>query len=492
VNWSVGEGDDESIDEEAWWNEEDEAKWGAVLNPILSRVRKDNGGAVRFKDVPPAVALDSDGEPDASMDGDAADGGSSGAEETPEQVDGGDDGGEEGDDDDDDDDGIAEEDKFDLLDVLDAKDAMARQRNAPTRTTRAAHSRDDDEEEGEEEEEEESEDGDSSGDEGDSADDTEAEAQAAALRRMMEELDGAEGRAAGRQRGPRKGPRLPELADATMGVADNEFGTAGGEGDAAGRTGGAPAEVSLATVMAAIQSDPSARKAAGGVQKQMERLLASNIASAVGSKRKRGGDANPEDGVGLASLAPLAKPVSVPARQRAEREVAYDAVRKDVGTWTELIQINRQAPHLAFSAETDGKVGVRADGYSTLKMATQYTPQSEFEAAVAEALLSTGLGGLAGIGAGDVQVAHREMQQQLRQAAKRRRLEGGETEGMGDAEGDAGDSGDDLAAAELDAEAFEGRQKELARMRALLFYDEIKRRRQNKIKSKAYRKLKAR
>jgi U3 small nucleolar RNA-associated protein 14 len=281
----------------------------------------------------------------------------------------------------------------------------------------------------------------------------------------------------------------------------------------------------------------------GQLQRRLEQLTGAGVTAAATGASKRRGRASEHSAAGLlGGVGPLQPLPSATAVAKAGRGEAYVAASRHVSRWNELVQINRRAPHLSFSAEAaqhsgfgpGGAAGAAAGSASAL--AARFTPASEFEAAVAEALTASGLAALpatstagAGSGQGDAAVLAgergelrrlmREAEEAAaengpdgRQGRKTRKLvavgglaataaaagagdpgsdgEQDEEDGEGGVGGVAAD--DPLPVAALDPRTFRQRSAALARMRSLLFNEERKRARQNRIKSKTYRALKGR
>jgi U3 small nucleolar RNA-associated protein 14 len=206
------------------------------------------------------------------------------------------------------------------------------------------------------------------------------------------------------------------------------------------------------------------------------------------------------------SLIPLKAPPSKEVAEKATRAESYDHVSRLVGNkWTDLVALTRQAPTVSYSAEAG--LDTRKT-QTTASMAASFTPSNEFEVKIAAALAASGMGALPGqsvqgalssssmIGGnkrrrntaatGDKAVLESE---QSELAALGSRLGGDDDHEDDDDDDDGFFEGDDLAEAPPDAAGMKARQKTLQRMRALLFFDEIKKRRINKVKSKTFRRL---
>ena len=275
------------------------------------------------------------------------------------------------------------------------------------------------------------------------------------------------------------------LAETGVTEPDNEYAAVASGAGATGTTNGAGGAAPALTIAELMQ--PLARSSGfGELKTQMQRLVGDSE-GAAGRKRKR---------AGAGAAGPLVAPPSGAAQARANRTEAYGEVKQHVSRWSELVAINRRAPHVSFSAEAQGAVGDRASGVCASGLAATFAPASEFEAVVAEILSGSGVAALPrsatagsrGGGTGDAAVVaaeRAELDQLMLAAAVAAASAGDGDEGMAH-------NADDLPAATVDPAVLRARQSQLAKMRALLFYDELKRKRQNKIKSKAYRKLKSR
>jgi hypothetical protein len=211
---------------------------------------------------------------------------------------------------------------------------------------------------------------------------------------------------------------------------------------------------------------------------------------------------------------PLKAPPTKEISDKATRVESYDHVSRLVGNrWTDLVSLTRQAPSISFSAEAG--VDTRKT-QTTASMAASFTPSNEFEVKIAAALAASGMGALPGqavIGAlssstrgrkrkgrgntaatGDKAVLEAE-QGELAELQSRLGGDDENDDENGDDDDDDDDhlegdfEGDDLKEAPANAAALKARQRTLQRMRALLFFDEIKKRRINKVKSKTFRRL---
>lgn len=148
-------------------------------------------------------------------------------------------------------------------------------------------------------------------------------------------------------------------------------------------------------------------------------------------------------------------PASRIMSERAMRKVQYEEQSKNVSLWTEAIQENRKAETLDFRCKE--RMCVTREG-----LVSTFTPATDFEKEIEKALEAAG-------------AATEEDIQRKEQAS----VFGGNGELYDD----------DLGAATLTLQEYKRRHGELAKMRALMFYEEIKMHHINKIKSKKYRKI---
>ena len=146
------------------------------------------------------------------------------------------------------------------------------------------------------------------------------------------------------------------------------------------------------------------------------------------------------------TLAPVSRVVS----ERTKRKVHYAQQKEDVKNWNEIVQQNRKAESLDFRPKNQAKVN-KDD------LVSKFTPETDFEKEIHAALEAVGA---------DDESNIMKREQEL-----------------------ASHTNDDLGEAKLTMEQYQARQGHLAKMRALMFYEEQKRHHMNKIKSKKYRKI---
>jgi U3 small nucleolar RNA-associated protein 14 len=169
-------------------------------------------------------------------------------------------------------------------------------------------------------------------------------------------------------------------------------------------------------------------------------------------------------------------PVSRVVSDRASRRVHYASTTQDVSLWTDAIHEKRDAETLDFRTNAGG---ANANRVTRDTLVEKFVPTNDFEREIQDALEKAGMD---------------DEESMARREKMRLTGEGG---GPGD-EGAAGwggyddEYGDDLGSNAITAEEYKKRHGELAKLRALMFYEEQKRHRINKIKSKKYRKIRKR
>lgn len=162
--------------------------------------------------------------------------------------------------------------------------------------------------------------------------------------------------------------------------------------------------------------------------------------------------------------APVAKIVS----ERASRKVHYEEASGDVKRWTGVVKQNREAETLDFRPKDKMNID-RED------LVGKFEATTDFEKEVADALEKAGA-------ESEKDIARRERAELM-----------GEDGADADIDADDDDAmaalDDDLGGNRISLEEYKKRHGELAKMRALMFYEEQKRHHINKIKSKKYRKI---
>lgn len=148
-------------------------------------------------------------------------------------------------------------------------------------------------------------------------------------------------------------------------------------------------------------------------------------------------------------LADLEKTRSAPkyvervVADRIERQQTYEGTKEEIGKWHDAVVNNRFAPTLDLAAESKPK----PRGKSLVK---RFEPTTSFEKEINMVIINNGL---------------------TEELLEQKEI-------------------DELQARNLSLEEIQQRQGELAKVNAYMFYEQMKRHRMNKIKSKAYRSIK--
>jgi U3 small nucleolar RNA-associated protein 14 len=162
-----------------------------------------------------------------------------------------------------------------------------------------------------------------------------------------------------------------------------------------------------------------------------------------------------QDARGSGPTAKLSAPLAEHQQEHADRLVAYEKSQEDVTKWQPIVRRNRQAEQLSFplAAGADG-VGAGNQGVATASttnaLATKFEASTSLERDLDSIMKQYGM---------DEQDIVRAQQLEMRK---------------------------------LDPEEVKRREAELARMRSVLFYHELKLKRVAKIKSKTFRKIRKR
>jgi U3 small nucleolar RNA-associated protein 14 len=128
--------------------------------------------------------------------------------------------------------------------------------------------------------------------------------------------------------------------------------------------------------------------------------------------------------------------------EREARAVAFDRAASAVSRWQPIVKANREAAHLQFPLNAPPSIGT-----SSSELAAKFEPRTDLEKKIVDVLDQSG-------------------------------LQGGAAAATYDELPDAGS-----------LEQLQERQAQLSKMRNLLFYQELKWKRQKKIKSKSYHKV---
>eukprot|EP00890_Picochlorum_soloecismus_P006277 jgi/Picsp_1/6650/NSC_03993-R1_protein len=174
-----------------------------------------------------------------------------------------------------------------------------------------------------------------------------------------------------------------------------------------------------------------------------ESLSVDDLIAGLGGARAKLGPARKSLEKMAKRSAPLQAPLPGPIQERQERKAAYDVSKKDIQKWMPLVKSHREAPTLRLTADKDAVPRMN----SIAAISSKHVPETKMESEVAALLEAAGASSAAAI-----------------------------TE-----------SEDALAMKMLSPEEAKARKDQLARMRALLFYHEVKAKRLKKIKSKEYR-----
>ncbi|OQR89030.1 U3 small nucleolar RNA-associated protein [Thraustotheca clavata] len=141
----------------------------------------------------------------------------------------------------------------------------------------------------------------------------------------------------------------------------------------------------------------------------------------------------------------LTAPLAPTLEARASRKVAYEEKKKDLAVFQPIVKANREKETLDFRNQGD----VPANNLSVAALTSKFKPEKPLEQDVAALLATSGWSDKA--------------------AAKQ--------------------EAEELEMNAVSAEEVKARQKELAKMRVMMFYEEQKHRRVKKIKSKLYHKI---
>jgi U3 small nucleolar RNA-associated protein 14 len=152
---------------------------------------------------------------------------------------------------------------------------------------------------------------------------------------------------------------------------------------------------------------------------------------------------------------PLLSSASRPVIQRSARQAAYETTSSHVGRWTDTVRAERRAQQLNFVAEmAPASERIR---HTTHSMVGTFVPEAGgVEAEIAAALAEAGVSDASGIMSAEAEAAKL------------------------------------LRAREETVEERKARESKLARLKAVLLYEEERRRRANKSKSKSFRRIKKR
>mmetsp|Transcript_26598 Transcript_26598/g.57165 ORF Transcript_26598/g.57165 Transcript_26598/m.57165 type:complete len:915 (+) Transcript_26598:136-2880(+) len=171
-----------------------------------------------------------------------------------------------------------------------------------------------------------------------------------------------------------------------------------------------------------------------------------------------------------------AAPVSRVVSDRASRKVHYQSTTDDVTQWKDAVHEQRDAETLDFRTN---KGGATTNRVTRDTLVEKFEATNDFEKELQSALEQAGM----------------EDEKEMSKREKKRLTgeEGQDDDGFDeDNDLDMGDADDDLGSNRISMKEYKKRHGELAKLRALMFYEEQKRNRINKIKSKKYRKIRKR
>ena len=168
-------------------------------------------------------------------------------------------------------------------------------------------------------------------------------------------------------------------------------------------------------------------------------------------------------------------PVSRVISDRASRKVHYESTTKDVSRWKDAIHEQRDAETLDFRTN---KGGATTNRITRDTLVEKFEATNDFEKELQSALEKAGM-----------------EDEKMMSKREKQRLTGEEEEdddNNNDGDNFDSDVDDDLGSNRITLQEYKKRHGELAKLRALMFYEEQKRHRINKIKSKKYRKIRKR
>mmetsp|Transcript_12065 Transcript_12065/g.17151 ORF Transcript_12065/g.17151 Transcript_12065/m.17151 type:complete len:576 (+) Transcript_12065:163-1890(+) len=157
--------------------------------------------------------------------------------------------------------------------------------------------------------------------------------------------------------------------------------------------------------------------------------------------------------------APAARIVS----ERASRKVSYQTQKEEISKYTDVVKTHREAETLDFRVRPKDRIHITKE-----ELVSKFEPTTDFEKELALALEEAGV-------ADENELVQREYREFDKDGYEIDKQEN--------------DYGDDLGSNQMTMEEYKKRRGQLAKMRALLFYEEQKRHHMNKIKSKKYRKI---
>ena len=214
------------------------------------------------------------------------------------------------------------------------------------------------------------------------------------------------------------------------------------------------------------------------VQKSMRALSSGTQLGGGGGDDGKGGEKK--------KLETTSAPVSRVLSERASRKVHYEATTEDVTRWKDAIYEQRDAETLDFRTNAGG---ARTNRVTRDTLVDKFEAKTDFEKELQDALEKAGM----------------EDEKVMKKREKKRLTgedgvdgedvhahDGGTGFSSDEDENENEAAGDDLGSNRITLAEYKKRHGELAKLRALMFYEEQKRHRINKIKSKKYRKIRKR
>ena len=223
-----------------------------------------------------------------------------------------------------------------------------------------------------------------------------------------------------------------------------------------------------------FQSTTSSSLSAGKEPKLTLDSLMGGIADTAGfasvqkSLRTLSGGADKD---GKRKLETAQVPVSRVVSERASRKVNYQATSEDVTGWREAVYEQRNAETLDFRTN---KGGTSCNRVTRDTLVEKFEASTDFEKELQQALTQAGM----------------QDEKALKKRERARLIKEGQLNE--DDWSEPEDPSDDLGANRISIEEYKKRHGELAKIRALMFDEEQKNHRINKIKSKKYRKIRKR
>jgi U3 small nucleolar RNA-associated protein 14 len=263
---------------------------------------------------------------------------------------------------------------------------------------------------------------------------------------MVAALDGKGGKGGAAASGNANTNRFWRTATGTVGGADSEYAVGAGSTVSDKGRGSAIGDMAEASQGATASTD-----AASAVQQLSLASLMQGLAREGDGSVMEGGAHLKKQLSDLSSAGgPIAALAGSATQARAERKVAYGAASKDVSRWQAVVAANRAAPSVSFTHEVRSALAGITSKQTSSGLKDKFTPETDLEAEVSALLAAAGVEGEGAVAAAEA---------------------------------------DELAAADVTPAEAKKRTQQLAKLRALMFYDEQKKARANKIKSKAFRRV---